>query len=104
VHVTQLTALDEGSTVDFPIQGYAVTQAWADKYPHTLAAFLRVLSQGQEIADTEPDRRGTRAGQVPADPEADRGLPLALPSFPTGVDPARLQGCAIWWGRNGLSI
>ena len=44
--------LDQGSTQDFPIQGYAVTAAWAKKYPNTLKAFTTALSQGQEIADT----------------------------------------------------
>jgi ABC-type nitrate/sulfonate/bicarbonate transport system substrate-binding protein len=31
----------------------SVTQAWAAKYPNTLEAFTRALSQGQEIADTD---------------------------------------------------
>jgi NitT/TauT family transport system substrate-binding protein len=51
--VEELADLDQGSTADFPIQGYAVTQAWAAKYPNTLEAFTRALSQGQEIADTD---------------------------------------------------
>ena len=48
----ELADLDQGSTQDFPIQGYAVTAAWAKKYPNTLKAFTTALSQGQEIADT----------------------------------------------------
>jgi NitT/TauT family transport system substrate-binding protein len=44
--------LDQGSTQDFPIQGYAVTAAWAKKYPNTLKAFTTALSQGQQLADT----------------------------------------------------
>jgi ABC-type nitrate/sulfonate/bicarbonate transport system substrate-binding protein len=31
----------------------SVTQAWAAKYPNTLEAVTRALSQGQEIADTD---------------------------------------------------
>src|SRR5580704_9198405 len=51
--LTELADLDQGSTQDFPIQGYAVTAAWAKKYPNTLKAFTTALSQGQQIADTD---------------------------------------------------
>ncbi len=47
-----LADMDQGATTDFPIAGYVVTKAWAQKYPHTLAAFYRALEEGQEIADT----------------------------------------------------
>ena len=47
-----LVDLDQGATTSFPIEGYVVTKQWAQKYPHTLAAFYRALEQGQEIADT----------------------------------------------------
>jgi NitT/TauT family transport system substrate-binding protein len=101
VHVTQLTALDEGSTVDFPIQGYAVTQAWADKYPHTLAAFLRALSQGQEIADTDRTAVELALGRYLQIPRQTAAF-LSLPSFPTRVDPARLQRVVSAMLRFGL--
>jgi NitT/TauT family transport system substrate-binding protein len=47
-----LVAMDQGATTSFPIAGYVVTKAWAQRYPHTLAAFYRALEEGQEIADT----------------------------------------------------
>jgi NitT/TauT family transport system substrate-binding protein len=47
-----LADVDQGVTTNFPLEGYAVTQAWAQKYPNTLAAFDRALEEGQEIADT----------------------------------------------------
>jgi NitT/TauT family transport system substrate-binding protein len=47
-----LADMDQGATTSFPIAGYVVTKAWAQKYPHTLAAFYRALEAGQEIADT----------------------------------------------------
>jgi NitT/TauT family transport system substrate-binding protein len=50
--IQELADLDQGFTQDFPIQGYAVTRAWAQKYPNTLKAFTTALSQAQEIADT----------------------------------------------------
>ncbi len=53
VGLQELADLDQGATQDFPIQGYAVTAAWAQKYPSTLKAFTTALSQGQQIADTD---------------------------------------------------
>jgi NitT/TauT family transport system substrate-binding protein len=49
----ELCDLDQGATTSFPVSWYVVTKAWAKKYPHTLAAFLAALRQGQEIADTQ---------------------------------------------------
>ena len=51
---TQILAdLDQGGSNDFPIQGVAVTDAWAKANPNTLAAFERAYAQGQELADTD---------------------------------------------------
>jgi len=88
--IEELADLDQGSTQDFPIQGYAVTQAWATKYPNTLKAFTTALAQGQEIADTN------RAAVEKAVETYLKISPMAaalmsLPSFPVGVDPVRLQ-------------
>ncbi len=99
--IQELADLDQGSTVDFPIQGYAVTQAWADKYPHTLQAFLRALSQGQEIADTDRTAVELALGKYLQIPRQTAAF-LSLPSFPTGVDPARLQRVVSAMLRFGL--
>jgi len=47
-----LADMDQGATTSFPIAGYVVTKQWAQKYPHTLAAFYKALEEGQQIADT----------------------------------------------------
>jgi NitT/TauT family transport system substrate-binding protein len=47
-----LVDLDQGATTSFPVEGYVVTKQWAEKYPHTLAAFDEALEEGQEIADS----------------------------------------------------
>jgi NitT/TauT family transport system substrate-binding protein len=88
--VQELADLDQGSTADFPIQGYAVTADWAKKYPNTLKAFTTALDQGQQIADT--DRAATEAAI-----EKYLGIPkqsaafISLPAFPLGIDSVRLQ-------------
>lgn len=49
----ELCDLDQGATDNFPVGWYVVTKTWAKKYPHTLAAFLAALREGQQIADTQ---------------------------------------------------
>jgi NitT/TauT family transport system substrate-binding protein len=88
--VQELADLDQGSTQDFPIAGYAVTRAWAEKYPNTLLAFTRALSQAQEIADTDRGAVETALEKY-LDIPALTAASLSLPSFPTGLDPVRLQ-------------
>jgi len=96
----ELADLDQGATSNFPVGLYVVTKAWAKKYPHTLAAFLTALKQGQEIADTERT----------AVEQAMEGLPkpytvppmiasvMSLESYPLnvapGIDQARVQRVA----------
>jgi NitT/TauT family transport system substrate-binding protein len=47
-----LADCDQGATQNFPISGIAVTQAWAQRYPLTAAAFVTALHRGQALADT----------------------------------------------------
>jgi len=97
----ELADLDQGSSQDFPIQGYAVTADWAKKYPNTLKAFTAALSQGQQIADT--DRAATETAiekylQIPKQSAAF----ISLPAFPLGVDAVRLQRVVSAMSRFGL--
>jgi NitT/TauT family transport system substrate-binding protein len=99
--VEELADLDQGSTVDFPIEGYAVTEEWAEKYPNTLKAFVRALSEGQEIASTNRsavEKAIERYLGIPAETAA----AISLPAFPTGVDPVRLQRLISAMVRFGL--
>ncbi len=99
---TQILAdLDQGGSTDFPIQGVAVTSAWAKANPNTLAAFERAYNQGQELADTD-------RADVEKALHTYLGLPVAaaavvsLPNFPTGVDATRLQRLVDAMVRFGL--
>lgn len=88
--IRELADLDQGSTQDFPIQGYAVTQEWAQKYPNTLKAFTTALSQGQEIADT--NRAAVeKAVEKYLDVQPTVAAFISLPTFPLGLDAVRLQ-------------
>jgi NitT/TauT family transport system substrate-binding protein len=99
--VQELADLDQGSTLDFPIEGYAVTQEWAQKYPNTLKAFVRALSEGQEIADTSRSAV-EQAIERYLGISAVTAASISLPAFPTGVDPARLQRVISAMARFGL--
>jgi NitT/TauT family transport system substrate-binding protein len=48
----QLADLDQGALTNFPIGCYIGTAAWVRDHPNTVAAFLRALKEGQQIADT----------------------------------------------------
>lgn len=93
-----LADLNQGATQDFPVEGYVVTKAWAKKYPNTLAAFVKALEQGQQIADTNRAAvekafqalNGPQNGQVP--PEI--ASVMALDNYPLGIDAIRLQRVA----------
>jgi NitT/TauT family transport system substrate-binding protein len=97
----ELADLDQGSTQNFPVQGYAVTQAWAQKYPNTMQAFTRALSQAQEIADTD---RGAveRAIESYLGIQPAAAASISLPNFPTGLDSERLQRVVSAMVRFGL--
>jgi NitT/TauT family transport system substrate-binding protein len=101
VGIEELADLDQGSTQDFPIQGYVVTQGWADKYPNTLKAFTTALSQGQEIADTNRAAVEKAVG-VYLGIKAPIAAFISLPTFPLGVDAVRLQRVVSAMVRFGL--
>ena len=48
----ELDDLDQGAALNFPIDGYVATQAWAQKYPNTAGAFVRAIEEGQRIANS----------------------------------------------------
>jgi NitT/TauT family transport system substrate-binding protein len=89
-----LADLDQGATTSFPVEGYVVTKQWAEKYPHTLAAFDKALEQGQEIADTDRSAVEQAMEDLPAPLGVSKQIAsvMALDDYPTGsVDKIRLQ-------------
>jgi NitT/TauT family transport system substrate-binding protein len=86
-----LADLDQGATLNFPVDGYVATQEWANKYPKTAAAFVRAIEQGQALAGS--DRAAVEAAMQRADdlpPQVTAAM--ALPDYPTGpVDKTSIQ-------------
>jgi NitT/TauT family transport system substrate-binding protein len=96
--VVELADLNQGATVQFPIQGYVATRSWSARNPGTLRAFLAALAQGQEIADTSraavekamESLNGPPNGQVPPLVAA----VMAVNIYPTAIDRVRIQRVA----------
>lgn len=92
-----ITNMDQGATEAFPIEGYAVTKQWAQKYPRTLAAFDRALREGQQIADTN---RGAAAQAMASfgsttGVTGNTGALVTLENYPLGSpNRARIQRVA----------
>jgi NitT/TauT family transport system substrate-binding protein len=49
----ELADFDQGALQDFPFTGYVGATSWVKSHPNTVAAFVRALDQGQELADTD---------------------------------------------------
>lgn len=82
---------DQGSTQNFPVQGFAVMRSWAQQNPNTLKAFVTALDEGQQIADS--DRAAVEKAIVapPLSVKKQIATVMPLPEFPLAVDPTRLQ-------------
>jgi NitT/TauT family transport system substrate-binding protein len=85
-----LADFDQGSLEDLPFTGYIGTTAWVHAHPNTVAAFLRALEEGQQLADT--DRSAVETAM-----EKYTGIPaiiadtMAIDSFPLEMDVPQLQ-------------
>jgi NitT/TauT family transport system substrate-binding protein len=51
----QIADFDSGATQDFPFTGYIGYAPWVQAHPRTAAAFVRALTEGQQVADTRRD-------------------------------------------------
>lgn len=94
---TVLADLNSGATEQFPIQGYAVTKAWARANPNTLKAFVTALRVGQQISDTNRAAvESAFVAELRAPFQVDRrtAAVMALNSYPLSIDPTRLQRVA----------
>ena len=84
-----LVDLNQGATTSFPVEGYVVTKQWAEKYPHTLAAFYTALEQGQQIADTSRAAVEAAMEDVPAPFGVSKvtAAVMGLDSYPVSTGP-----------------
>jgi NitT/TauT family transport system substrate-binding protein len=85
--------LDQGSLENFPFTGYIGSTPWLKAHPKTVAAFLRALNEGQQLADT--DRSAVEkalekyAGITPI-----VAATMSIETYPLAIDEAQLQRVA----------
>lgn len=77
--------------LNFPIGTIAGNTSWVQSHPTTVAAFLRALQQGQQVADTNRaavEQALVRNGVVPSALIADS---MTLPTYPLVMDVPEMQ-------------
>jgi NitT/TauT family transport system substrate-binding protein len=96
--------LDGGSgkaVLGLPVSGYVTTQEFVTKYPKTAAAFRRAIAKAQALA-TQDRSEVERVLPAYAKVDAKTATELALPGFPTALEPARLQRLTDLMRQEGL--
>jgi NitT/TauT family transport system substrate-binding protein len=53
IGAVSLADFNQGSLQNFPIGAYIGSRQWVQSHPNTVAAFLRALEEGQQVADTD---------------------------------------------------
>lgn len=86
----QLADFDQGAVQNYPFTGYIGASSWVQSHPRTVAAFVRAIIEGQQMAD------GSR-GEVERAMERYTRLPkmiaatMTIDSYPLTLDPPTLQ-------------
>ncbi|GAA1681029.1 ABC transporter substrate-binding protein [Nonomuraea maheshkhaliensis] len=80
-------------TSQWPIAGWAVGTKWADAHPDLVARFQRALARGQELAARD-DSTVKKILPSYAHIDEETAHSIALGSFPTTLNPTRLQRVA----------
>jgi len=84
---------DQGSLENFPLAGYIGATQWVRSHPDTVAAFLRALNQGQQLADS--DRQAVeQAMEKYAGLSPMVAATMAIDSYPLEIDVPQLQRVA----------
>jgi NitT/TauT family transport system substrate-binding protein len=97
-----LVDFDSGQMQDLPFTGVIGDSAWVQTHPNTVAAFLRALQEGQQLADSD-------RGAVEAAMEQYTGVPaiiadtMAIDAFPLEMDVPQLQRVADAMFQFGLT-
>ncbi len=85
--------LDQGQAQSLLIGGYTVTASWLKKYPHTAAAFAASIAEASQVADTNlAAAQHALIVNLHINPQV--ADVMATGTFPTSVDPVKLQQVA----------
>ena len=97
-----LADFDQGSLQDFPFTGYLGSTPWVRAHPATVAAFLRALSEGQRLADTDRAAVESAMEQYTNVPPVIAAT-MAIDSYPLEIDVPQLQRVADSMYESGLT-
>jgi len=85
--------LDQGRAQGLLIGGYTATASWLKRYPHTAAAFAASIAEASEVADTSlAAAQHALIANLHINPTV--ADVMATGTFPTSVDPVKLQQVA----------
>ena len=85
-----LADFDQGSLLNFPIGCYIGTTQWVRHHPQTVAAFLRALQRGQQIADTDRAAVETALEKNTGTPQVIAAT-MTINSYPLNMDVPTMQ-------------
>ena len=85
-----LADFDQGSLQNFPIGCYIGTTQWVQQHPNTVAAFLRALQRGQQIADTDRAAVETALEKNTGTPQVIAAT-MTINSYPLNMDVPTMQ-------------
>jgi NitT/TauT family transport system substrate-binding protein len=87
-----LADFDQGSLQNFPIGAYIGTRQWVQQHPNTVAAFLRALEEGQQVADSDRGAVETglenpkNTGGFAPPPTALQAATMTIDTYPLSMD------------------
>jgi NitT/TauT family transport system substrate-binding protein len=87
----QLADFDQGSVDDWPVGTVVGSTSWIQSHPDTVAAFLRALAEGQEVADT--DRAAVEQALLvnKVAPSAEIAATMTINEYPLAMDVPEMQ-------------
>jgi NitT/TauT family transport system substrate-binding protein len=90
-----LADFDQGSLQNFPIGCYIGTTQWVQAHPNTVAAFLRALQKGQQVADSDRAavEQGLEKNTTPPTSPIFAAV-MTLDTYPLTMDVPRMQRVA----------
>jgi NitT/TauT family transport system substrate-binding protein len=91
---TRLVDSMTGPLADFPIAGWCTTEAFAQKYPKTVAAFTAAIQQGQQAAGASHDAAVRQILPTYTKINAQIAATMTLGVYPTSLSATRMQHVA----------
>jgi NitT/TauT family transport system substrate-binding protein len=87
----QLADFDQGSVQDWPVGTVVGSTPWVQSHPKTVAAFLRAVQEGQELADTDRAAVEQALLKNKVAPTAEVAATMTINTYPLVMDVPQMQ-------------